>query len=72
MLKVLYKLNLVPCRESSYTTKNKYPENYLHIIFNTKRKRKGAGRRGKRGRRSCFTICMQTLYVNLEDFYVDK
>ena len=47
MLKVLFKLNLVPCRESSYTTKNKYPENYLHIIFNTKRKRKGAvGGRG--------------------------
>ena len=40
LLKVLFKLNLVPNRESWYTTKKIISENHLLVKFYTKRKRK--------------------------------
>ena len=40
LLKVLFKLNLVPYRESWYTTKKIISENHLLVKFYTKRKRK--------------------------------
>ena len=38
MLKILFKLNLIPCTESKYTKKKKKKENHLHVIFYAKRK----------------------------------